>query len=616
MEKLSFFEKLGILFSNIFAHPIFICLLLLPVLLIIFNKKITRKIFVFIYIGVLLIVLFVGNTVIFDLFDNMVDGLFMTLYFPNFITLFIVEVISFIITLITFFKKVKKVNKVINITSFAVIQTLFCLVLTVIKSNNIDVYKENALYSNSDVLTIMQLFMGMFALQVISLVVIYLIDKITLYLDSKDEISPDIQEKFDYVKDTHNQRTPIITPFSYKEPDVVITPQKPLDKSLIKEKKIDSIDLEEEISKEKVLDSKSDVISFSDFKLEYPLINGEGVDDDSDDEVLVKSEEKFNETDSDEEVNEGKKEDIIKPDLLKSMDDDSLANLEEKTNEVISDEKVDEVKREDIIKPDLLKPMEDVSDDEVLVKSEEKFNETDSDEEVNEGKKEDIIKPDLLKSMDDDSLANLEEKTNEVISDEKVDEVKREDIIKPDLLKPMEDVSDDEVLVKSEEKFNETNSNERIKEIKKDDVIKPDLFKPMESLEKPLAEKESTGFGDFKLEYPDAKTKDSKEPISSLGISDVILDNKESIKPTTVENDGIDLDDVISSDNGDEIKTENNTLLENVSVFNEVENVSVSNEVENVSDSEESTELIVNLKIINFEKMVDVISKLKRVYTL
>ncbi len=536
MEKLSFFEKLGILFSNIFAHPIFICLLLLPVLLIIFNKKITRKIFVFIYIGVLLIVLFVGNTVIFDLFDNMVDGLFMTLYFPNFITLFIVEVISFIITLITFFKKVKKVNKVINITSFAVIQTLFCLVLTVIKSNNIDVYKENALYSNSDVLTIMQLFMGMFALQVISLVVIYLIDKITLYLDSKDEISPDIQEKFDYVKDTHNQRTPIITPFSYKEPDVVITPQKPLDKSLIKEKKIDSIDLEEEISKEKVLDSKSDVISFSDFKLEYPLINGEGVDDDSDDEVLVKSE--------------------------------------------------------------------------------EKFNETDSDEEVNEGKKEDIIKPDLLKSMDDDSLANLEEKTNEVISDEKVDEVKREDIIKPDLLKPMEDVSDDEVLVKSEEKFNETNSNERIKEIKKDDVIKPDLFKPMESLEKPLAEKESTGFGDFKLEYPDAKTKDSKEPISSLGISDVILDNKESIKPTTVENDGIDLDDVISSDNGDEIKTENNTLLENVSVFNEVENVSVSNEVENVSDSEESTELIVNLKIINFEKMVDVISKLKRVYTL
>ena len=264
MEKLSFFEKLGILGQNILAHPIFICLLLLPVLLIFFNKKITKKAVVLIYIAVILVVLFVGNTTLFELFDNVVDGIFMTLYFPNFITLFIVEVLSAVITLITFLKKdTTKVTKIINITGFAIIQTLFCLVLTVIQVNDIDIYKENALYASSDVLTLMQLLMGTFALQIVTLVVVHAIDRITARLDAKENgTSIDIQKQIESLKETktvlpegritHAKVEPEVK-IIVKEPEVKlppIIPVKPLDKNLIKEEKIEPINLNEEIIKE------------------------------------------------------------------------------------------------------------------------------------------------------------------------------------------------------------------------------------------------------------------------------------------------------------------------------------------------------------------------------
>ena len=129
MERLSFLDKLAVLGSNILAHPIFILLLLSPIVIFVLNKKITRKIVIAIYVLILAIVLFVGNSTIFELLDNLIDGIFMTVYFPNFVTLFVVVVASAIIALITFLKKkMFKANKIINITGFAIVQTMFCLV--------------------------------------------------------------------------------------------------------------------------------------------------------------------------------------------------------------------------------------------------------------------------------------------------------------------------------------------------------------------------------------------------------------------------------------------------------------------------------------------------------
>ena len=197
MEQLSLLEKFKVLFDNILEHPLFIILLLVPAIIFLLQKKHGKKAFVFVYLLVIVFVLYIGGEVIFELFDNLMNGLFMTLYFPNFITLFVVVVLCSIIALVSFFsKKMYRINKIINITGFAIIQMLFVLTLTVIRSNNINIYADNALYTNSDVLTLMQLLIGTFALQVISILIINGINKVTDILDKRSTgLAEDISEQ-------------------------------------------------------------------------------------------------------------------------------------------------------------------------------------------------------------------------------------------------------------------------------------------------------------------------------------------------------------------------------------------------------------------------------------
>jgi len=279
MQQLSFLEKLEILWDNILAHPVFILVLLSPVLIFALNKKITKKYMIAIYIVILLVVLFVGKGAIFSLFDNVIDGLFMSLYFPNFITLFIVVVASAIIALITFLKKhILKVNKIINITGFAIVQTIFCLILTTIQINKIDIYKENALYSNSDVLTLMQLLMGVFALQVLAVLIFTAIEKITEKLDAKDEIVKKYRniEKAKQLTNANPEELLIIPkekPVIKKEVEIPVLevkkekikpleplkPEDPLDKTLIGKEKIKPINLVDAINEEQVKAAKQKI---------------------------------------------------------------------------------------------------------------------------------------------------------------------------------------------------------------------------------------------------------------------------------------------------------------------------------------------------------------------
>ena len=186
MKELSLGEKFKILFDNIFEHPLFIVILLVPAIMFLLQKKHGKKGFIFVYLLVIICVLFVGGEVIFELFDNLMDGLFMTLYFPNFITLFGATILCSIIALYSFFsKKMYRVNKIINITAFAIVQMLFLLILSLVKAKNINIYADNALYSNSDVLTLMQILIGTFALEIISILIINGINKVTDILDRR-----------------------------------------------------------------------------------------------------------------------------------------------------------------------------------------------------------------------------------------------------------------------------------------------------------------------------------------------------------------------------------------------------------------------------------------------
>lgn len=264
MQQLTFFEKLAILWENILAHPIFILLLLSPAFIFALNKKIHKKYIIAIYIVIILIVLFVGKGAIFALLDNVIDGLFMSLYFPNFITLFIVVVASAIIALVTFIKKnMLKVNRIINITGFAIVQTIFCLVLSVIQVNKIDIYKENALYTNDDVLTLMQLLMGAFAIQILAVLIFTAIEKITEMLDAKDEkvkqyrniekakkLTAAKPEELLFITKEEKTEEIISETIEDQNPLEPLEPEDPLDKTLIGKEKITPINLIDAINEE------------------------------------------------------------------------------------------------------------------------------------------------------------------------------------------------------------------------------------------------------------------------------------------------------------------------------------------------------------------------------
>ena len=564
MEQLSFLEKLGVLFDNIIAHPVFICILLSPVLLIFLNKKITKKAVVLVYIAILGTILYVGNTTIFALFDNLMDGIFITLYFPNFITLFLVELLSAIICLITFLKKgITKTSKVINVTSFAIIQTIFILILTIVQTNNIDIYKENALYASNDVLTLMQLLMGTFALQIITLLVIKAIDKVTRMLDG-EEVSEvkEVKNRLPEGRITHATLAgaKVIT----KRPEVIIEMPKtePLDMSLIEESRINPLDLNEEIIKEKNNPKKKEVLE----QLVVP--------------PKTKVEIKYV-------IPEVKLDRLPDPDPLnRSLIEKTLIKPIDVNEEIIKEKSLPKIK----VSSQLAKKAKvfenerfvftvpEVSPQAPLDKSlikEEKINPIDVNEVILDEKlkvlerpkeKTQIIKKtpkSKLSSKRKKTLFNFENKKKEIKEAKNPLELKPIEeansvFTVPDNSSPLRDVSvpmetlDVPQKVSSKTVSENVNAINRVKEVKED---KPDLMKPMENKQTKIPTNIDSSPKNVESVNNKAESKDNKEIITKGDKKETVINNEEK-------------------------------------------------------------ELITNLKIIDYDKMVKAIKNLEIVYTL
>ena len=209
MEELTLIDKFKILFESILNHPLFIILFFVPIILFFLQKKHGKKVYIIVYFISIFLILIIGGNDLFKLFDNFMDGLFMVLYFPNFITLFVVALLSAMFGFISLFSRsMHRINKVINYIFFGIIQSLFILIILTIRANKINIYKDNALYSNSDILSLMQIMIGAFGVQLVSLMIIKLINKITSILDSKDpSFSKDVNKQISLLSETKN--TPI-----------------------------------------------------------------------------------------------------------------------------------------------------------------------------------------------------------------------------------------------------------------------------------------------------------------------------------------------------------------------------------------------------------------------
>lgn len=179
MTKMSFMDKIQVLIditssSNIFIVVI-LSLLFLAYMFITINKKNLKnsKFTYFLIYGIVIAsLLFTYRKSLGNMFDYLVDNLFIIIYFPNLAVYLSAIIVAHIILWISVFKQnISKLIKVINVLFYIVITYILILVLNVINLNNLDVFTQSSIYSNSDALALIELSSSIFMVWIVFLII-------------------------------------------------------------------------------------------------------------------------------------------------------------------------------------------------------------------------------------------------------------------------------------------------------------------------------------------------------------------------------------------------------------------------------------------------------------
>ena len=185
MQNYSLFEKIGILFSIIKTSPLFIISFIIGIILITMmfldlktTKKIREKLLIVIWISVMIFIGIRYCNYLIKISDNLVEEIFTAIYFPN-IAIYTIIIITVNIALIIGLLKKKMTTsyKVANVFTTVVIDFLFILILETIIKNKIDVYETLTVYSNKDLLTLIELSSGMYTAWLFVVALIRIVEK-------------------------------------------------------------------------------------------------------------------------------------------------------------------------------------------------------------------------------------------------------------------------------------------------------------------------------------------------------------------------------------------------------------------------------------------------------
>lgn len=165
MARLSFVEKLSVLFNLTKSSKLYLVILLaviaLGLILLTSNRKSAKPIkffYVLIYMIMIGIVLYVYKDNLSNMMDYMMNNLFIIIYFPNLAIYLAAILISNVICLVTVFsKKMPKIIKKINILMYCIISYILILILNIINENNLDVFNQSSVYGNTTAQALIEL---------------------------------------------------------------------------------------------------------------------------------------------------------------------------------------------------------------------------------------------------------------------------------------------------------------------------------------------------------------------------------------------------------------------------------------------------------------------------
>ena len=160
------------------------------------NKNKSKKLIT--VLGWLFVIFFIiirYNSYLNQLFDNLINNIFIQIFFPNLATYIIIILTTNIIFLYSLLsKKIKNFNKIFNIIFFTIIMILMLYTLEQIISNHINIYQFKEVYSNNNILTLIQSTTLLFTLWIIIIINKIIINKLitksiqNLNSDNKEQL--------------------------------------------------------------------------------------------------------------------------------------------------------------------------------------------------------------------------------------------------------------------------------------------------------------------------------------------------------------------------------------------------------------------------------------------
>ena len=236
MSYLSIVEKFKILFDMILDFKfifIFLGVLVIVTFLYLIKKIDNRKYIMIITLSLLLILgidIVINYKELAEVFDNFMTIFFSNIYFPSvyvYVDTLLIVAIAFITSM--FNKMLNKIYKIINGITFVMNNILLTIILNIIAKNKIDVFTPNELYTNINLVAVLEISIGLFVLWILSLIVVYTTSVICDRIGNKRrefvtcDINSDV-EGIDITKDTssyNNVLTPVEAVSEVKEPSIV-----------------------------------------------------------------------------------------------------------------------------------------------------------------------------------------------------------------------------------------------------------------------------------------------------------------------------------------------------------------------------------------------------------
>ena len=203
MKYTNIFDKMSYLINMIgesSIYPIFLIIITLLTILLISKKIKNNKVIVMMIISYLIMfIIIISNhpRSLSRVFDSISTNLFSNIYFPSTqVYLFTMLIIDIITITSILDKKRNKAYRIANGICFFTTKFLLVLILDVVGKKKIDIFSKKSLFSNTNLVVLLELSIGVFIIWLLSLLVIYITNVITDRMTEKVKESKEIEDEY------------------------------------------------------------------------------------------------------------------------------------------------------------------------------------------------------------------------------------------------------------------------------------------------------------------------------------------------------------------------------------------------------------------------------------